>query len=63
MTTAVETALKHGYRHIDAAHIYQNQHEVAKGMKAAFDAGVKREDVWITSKVRLRAGSAGFTPS
>ncbi|KAF2862521.1 Aldo/keto reductase [Piedraia hortae CBS 480.64] len=52
VTAAVETALKCGYRHIDAAFVYGNEVEVGKGLKAAFDAGVcKREDVFVTTKL------------
>ncbi|KAJ9647497.1 hypothetical protein H2204_000126 [Knufia peltigerae] len=45
---AVEHALKVGYRHIDAAAIYQNEHEVGRGWKRS---GVPREDIFITSKL------------
>lgn len=49
---AVYTALKEGYRHIDCAAVYGNEAEVGSGLKRAFDEGlVKREDVWITSKL------------
>jgi len=48
---AVQDALAAGYRHIDCAAVYQNETEVGKALKAAFDAGLKREDVWVTSKV------------
>lgn len=49
---AVKYALKNGYRHIDCAEIYGNQDAVGKGLKAAFSEGkVKREDVWVTSKL------------
>ena len=49
---AVYEALKIGYRHIDCAPIYGNEQEVGEGLKKAFDEGiVKREDVWITSKL------------
>ncbi|KAL4886089.1 NADP-dependent oxidoreductase domain-containing protein [Aspergillus karnatakaensis] len=45
---AVSFALKSGYRHIDAALIYGNEHEVGQGIK---DSGVSREDIFITSKL------------
>jgi len=51
--TAVYEALKAGYRHLDLARIYQNQPEVAEGMKRAISEvpGLKREDIFITSKL------------
>ncbi|KAJ5444821.1 uncharacterized protein N7458_008693 [Penicillium daleae] len=50
---AVYEALKAGYRHLDLATIYQNQREVASGIKRAFQdvPGLKREDLFITSKL------------
>ncbi|KFH43048.1 Glycerol dehydrogenase-like protein [Hapsidospora chrysogenum ATCC 11550] len=46
-------ALKAGYRHLDLAKIYQNQKEVAQGIKQALKEvpGLKREDIFITSKL------------
>ena len=51
VATAVEQALKLGYRHIDAAFCYQNEDEVGRGLQTAFRSGIKREDVFITSKL------------
>ncbi|KAJ6164038.1 hypothetical protein N7470_002710 [Penicillium chermesinum] len=50
---AVYEALKAGYRHLDLATIYQNQKEVAQGIKRAYKdvPGLKREDIFITSKL------------
>ncbi|KAE8356985.1 NADP-dependent oxidoreductase domain-containing protein [Aspergillus coremiiformis] len=50
---AVYQALKAGYRHLDLATIYQNQKEVAEGIKRAYKdvPGLKREDLFITSKL------------
>lgn len=45
---AVAYALKGGYRHIDAALIYGNEHEVGQGIKAS---GVARKDIFITGKL------------
>lgn len=45
---AVRTALELGYRHIDAAAIYQNEESVGQGIK---ESGVPREEIFITSKV------------
>src|SRR6266511_6431649 len=44
----VEQALRLGYRHIDTAELYDNEHEVGEGLLAA---GVKRDAVFITTKV------------
>ncbi|KAL4882572.1 NADP-dependent oxidoreductase domain-containing protein [Aspergillus karnatakaensis] len=50
---AVYQALKVGYRHLDLATIYENQREVAEGIKRAYKdiPGLKREDIFITSKL------------
>jgi len=50
--TAVETALKVGYRLLDCACDYGNEQEVGAGLAAAIKNGVvKREDVFVTSKL------------
>jgi L-glyceraldehyde reductase len=51
---AVLEALKAGYRHLDLAKVYGNQKEIAEALKKAFGGEVpnlKREDVFITSKL------------
>ena len=45
---AVKTALQLGYRHIDTAQNYGNEREVGEGIRAS---GVKREDVFLTTKI------------
>jgi glycerol 2-dehydrogenase (NADP+) len=45
---AVKAALLAGYRHIDTALAYGNEHEVGQGIK---DSGVPREEIWITTKL------------
>jgi 2,5-diketo-D-gluconate reductase B len=45
---AVRDALEIGYRHIDTAKAYGNEREVGAGIR---DAGVAREDIWLTTKV------------
>lgn len=56
---AVEHALKSGYRHIDGAYCYQNESEVGTGLKKAFESGIKREDVFVTSKLWCTFHRAG----
>ena len=49
---AVKTALRLGYRHIDTAERYGNETEVGEGLHQGMRAaGVKREDVFVTTKV------------
>lgn len=49
----VYEALKAGYRHLDLAKVYGNQREVGEGIKKAIAEvpGLKREDIFITSKL------------
>jgi 2,5-diketo-D-gluconate reductase B len=52
----VEAALHLGYRHLDTAQNYGNEREVGAGMRRS---GIKREDIFLTTKVwfnRLAAG-------
>lgn len=51
VAAAVEYALTHGYNHLDCAACYGNEAEVGEGLKAAFAKGIKREDVFVTSKL------------
>ena len=44
----VEHALRVGYRHIDTAQMYDNEESVGRGIK---NAGVAREDVFLTTKL------------
>lgn len=48
VTQAVKDAASIGYRHIDTAQAYQNERGVGKGIK---ECGVKREDMFVTTKL------------
>jgi len=49
--TSVEAAVKAGFRHIDCAWIYGNEPEVGNAFKNIFSSGIKREELFITSKL------------
>ena len=46
--TAVDAALKAGYRHIDTAAIYNNEQGVGEGIRRS---GVDRKDIFLTTKL------------
>ncbi|WP_394993959.1 aldo/keto reductase [Emticicia sp.] len=49
---AVRKAIEIGYRHFDCAFIYGNEHEIGQAIADAIKQdGIKREDLWITSKL------------
>lgn len=51
VANAVEVAIKAGYRHLDLAKIYQNQTEIRDALKKTIPSVVKREELFITSKL------------
>ncbi len=51
-----ETAVKHailesGYRAIDTATLYGNEEQIGNALKECFAKGIKREDLFITTKL------------
>ncbi len=49
---AVRAAVAYGYRHVDCASVYGNEAEIGKVIEEILASGeIKREDLWITSKV------------
>ncbi|MGI6777304.1 MAG: aldo/keto reductase [Acetivibrionales bacterium] len=48
---AVKGAISVGYRHIDCASVYGNEHLIGESLRAAMEGGIKREELWVTSKV------------
>lgn len=48
---AVREAIRAGCRHIDCAYIYGNEPEVGQALADAIAEGVRREDLWVTSKL------------
>ena len=51
IASAVLTAVRLGYRHIDCASVYGNQKEIGQSLRIAMDEGIPREDLFITSKL------------
>jgi len=48
---AVEDAVFLGYRHIDCASVYRNEDLIGGALEKVISAGIRREELWITSKV------------
>lgn len=52
LVNAIKFAIKHGYRSIDTAAIYENETSVGQAIKEGIkEAGISREELFITSKV------------
>ena len=48
---AVLGAAAAGYRHFDCASVYGNEREVGTALEEIIKSGIKREELWVTSKV------------
>lgn len=52
LENALDRALQIGYRHIDTATVYKNEHVIGRVLKKWFTSGkLRREDVFVTTKV------------
>ena len=51
VANAVSDAIRIGYRNIDCASVYGNEHLMGHVLHSAIQNGVRREDLWITSKL------------
>jgi alcohol dehydrogenase (NADP+) len=48
---AVKGAISVGYRHIDCASVYLNEHLIGHSLREVMQGGIKRQELWITSKL------------
>jgi diketogulonate reductase-like aldo/keto reductase len=51
VAAAVSGAALVGYRHFDCASVYGNELEVGAALEGILEGGIKREELWITSKL------------
>ncbi len=51
IANAVVGAAEVGYRHFDCASVYGNEHLIGASLARIVAGGVKREDLWVTSKL------------
>jgi alcohol dehydrogenase (NADP+) len=51
VAAAVKEAIFMGYRHIDCASIYNNEHNIGLIFQELMEAGFNRNELWVTSKV------------
>jgi len=63
MAEAVRGAVRAGYRHLDCASVYANEHRIGEVLEELFTEGIRREDLWITSKVWNDMHQDGVIPS
>jgi diketogulonate reductase-like aldo/keto reductase len=51
VASAVLEAACVGYRHFDCASVYGNEHHIGHALRAIREGGVRREELWVTSKL------------
>ncbi|TQR48342.1 2,5-diketo-D-gluconic acid reductase, partial [Campylobacter troglodytis] len=51
VSAAIEAAVNVGYRHFDSAQAYANEAGTGDGVRAAMAKGLKREELFVTTKV------------
>jgi alcohol dehydrogenase (NADP+) len=51
IAAAVVGAAEVGYRHFDCAAVYANEHLIGASIERIISGGIRREDLWITSKL------------
>jgi alcohol dehydrogenase (NADP+) len=51
VAAAVKGAIAVGYRHIDCAAVYGNERQIGQALREAMRAGLRREELFITSKL------------
>lgn len=56
--TSFDAAIANGYRHFDTAQVYGNEEFLGEAWKRH---GLEREDLWITTKIRVEAIAVGRT--
>lgn len=60
IASAVDFAIRNGYRHIDCASVYMNEPEIGHVLSSLIEENVvSRDELWITSKVWNDAHGAG----
>lgn len=50
--SVISEAIKVGYRHFDSAQAYENEVGTGEGVKNAIKGGLKREEIFVTTKIR-----------
>jgi len=62
--SSVVEAARVGYRHFDCASVYGNEHLIGPSLREILRSGVRREDLWVTSKLwNDKHGETDVVPS